>query len=158
MKGDSETINQAKTDAKIIEDLFKNKSEFEVEGSGNYIQYLDFDAKTLAEALPYFNYIESETPGIKLEGNRAQDHDREFKALLDGKVENVSLTTPTWFNLQLQPTEKLLKMKEAHLDGKKIKYVQFGHGNYSTLAFARESAMIIAIGKLKCWIINFNLF
>lgn len=40
-------------------------------------------------------------------------------------------------------------MKEAHLTGKQIEYVQFGHGSYSKLAYARESAIIIAIGKLK---------
>lgn len=71
-------------------DLFKDGAEFEEQGSGNYIQYLENDAKTLADALPFFNYVGTETPGNQLEGSRARDHANEFKSLLEGKVENVS--------------------------------------------------------------------
>lgn len=90
LTGDEATIEQAKDDVRVIMDLFKDGAVFEERGSGNYIQYLDNDAKTLAEALQFFNYVGAETPGSGLEGIRARNHNNEFKKLLEGKIENVS--------------------------------------------------------------------
>jgi hypothetical protein len=49
-------------------------------------------------------------------------------------------------------------MKKTQLDGKEIKYVQFGHDNYSNLAFARESAMLLQSVIWNFGVINSTSF
>jgi hypothetical protein len=130
--------------------MFQGEREDEAKKSLNYIQYVQPDENqepaTLEELCEKANYAGTETSD-KI-GKRAREHDNELRNYLGGKILNVTSSFISYLLLYFQPTEKILQMKAAYASGAQIKYIHFNRGSYLVKAYAIESCIIVAFGKL----------